>query len=332
MAKATTATEMAIQEKAGALTAGRQSPFQIVPKTLDEAMAFAQMIAKSDLAPKDFRDKPANVLIAMQMGAEVGLSPMASIQNIAVINGRPSIWGDSMLALCQVHPEFEGIDEHFDEKGSAICTVRRRGYEPHTQVFTLQDVVTGGYANKSGPWQTSKKRMMQMRARAFALRDRFADALRGLCMAEEAMDLEPIKVEVMKPEDRTRSQASKILDKIGAKPDEIPESHNCENVGSQEQGDTNIQGEFDDVDLTSCEGGSEDKEGDSGEFLYQGSPDDIFKAMMDFFEQDKARVSAYVKEQLGNDRMKKWGDIKTLTPEEMTVLWNGMEKLKSEGA
>lgn len=327
------ATAVATQEQ-GALTAGKQSPFQIVPKTLEEAMTFAQMIAKSDLAPKDFKDKPANVLIAMQMGAEVGLSPMASIQNIAVINGRPSIWGDSMLALCQIHPEFEGIDEHFDEKGSAICTVRRRGYEPHTQIFTLQDVVTGGYATKSGPWQTSKRRMMQMRARAFALRDRFADALRGLCMAEEAMDLEPIKVEVMKPEDRTRSQASKILDKIGAKqeaPEEIPDSHNGENEGGHGPGDTNVQGEFDDVDLSSCEGGSGGKEEHPDGDRYPGSPDDIFQAMMGYFEQDKSRVSAFVKELLGNDRMKKWGDIKTLTQEEMTVLWNGMEKLKAEG-
>ena len=93
----------------------RQKPYQVVPKTMQEAMDFATVIAKSDLAPKDFKDKPGNVLIAMQMGAEVGLSPMASIQNIAVINGRPSLWGDSMLAVCQTHKDFEWIKEYFDE-------------------------------------------------------------------------------------------------------------------------------------------------------------------------------------------------------------------------
>lgn len=328
MTKATTA--VTTQEQG--TVAQRQTPYQMVPANFEQAMQLANMMAESDLVPKDFKGKPANCFLAMQMGAELGLSPMQALQGIAIINGRPSVWGDAMLALCQSKPYFEWIDEHFEQDGTAVCTVKRKGYEPHTVTFSDKDAVKAGYDKKPGPWQSSYSRMKQMRARAFALRDRFADALKGVSMAEEAMDLEPIKVEVMKPEDRTRSQASKILDKIGAKPDEIPDSHNCENVGSQEQGNTNIQGEFDDVDLSSCEGGSEDKEGDSGEFLYHGSPDDIFKAMMDFFEQDKARVSAYVKEQLGNDRMKKWGDIKTLTPEEMTVLWNGMEKLKSEGA
>jgi hypothetical protein len=315
----------------GALTTGRQSPFQIVPKTIEEAMTFAQMIAKSDLAPKDFKDKPANVLIAMQMGAEVGLSPMASIQNIAVINGRPSIWGDSMLALCQIHPEFEGIDEHFDEHGSAVCTVRRRGYEPHTQVFTLQDVVTGGYANKSGPWQTSKKRMMQMRARAFALRDRFADALRGLCMAEEAMDLEPVKVEVVQPEDRTRSQASKILDKIGAKQEETPPSHSLENEGAHEEGGTNVQAPSDEELFDSCIGGSEEGTGAQGGVLYQGTSDDLFKDMMEKFDSKKNKVSDFIKFYLGEDRLKKWGDLKTLTPEEMTKLHTELQKIPQGG-
>ena len=326
-----TKNAVATTQEQGALTTGRQSPFQIVPKTLTEAMDFAQMIAKSDLAPKDFKDKPANVLIAMQMGAEVGLSPMASIQNIAVINGRPSIWGDSMLALCQIHPEFEGIDEHFDENGSAVCTVRRRGYEPHTQVFTLQDVVTGGYANKSGPWQTSKRRMMQMRARAFALRDRFADALRGLCMAEEAMDLEPIKVEVVKPEDRTRSQASSILDKIKPAPAETPESHNSENEVTKEEGDTNVQGEFTEDELSSCEEGTEGKEAPPESNLYMGSPDDIFKSMMDKFDQDKKKVGSFIKFYLGADRLKKWGDISTLTQDEMTKLWAELQKIPQGG-
>src|ERR1051325_3957629 len=79
------------------------------PETVKEGMDLAQWIAKSDLAPKDFKDKPQNVLIAMQMGLEVGLSPMQAIQNIAGINGRPSVWGDSVLALYQNHKDLESI-------------------------------------------------------------------------------------------------------------------------------------------------------------------------------------------------------------------------------
>src|SRR6266478_3926901 len=75
------------------------------PTNLTEAIALSKLIAGSDLAPKDFKGKPANVLIAMQMGAEVGLAPMQSLQNIAVINGRPSLWGDAALGVVQVHPD-----------------------------------------------------------------------------------------------------------------------------------------------------------------------------------------------------------------------------------
>lgn len=159
------------------------------PATVKEGMELAAWIAKSDLAPRDYKDKPQNVLIAMQMGLEVGLSPMQSIQNIAVINGRPSIWGDSMLALCQNHRDFESIDENQSTNEKGVCIVKRRGMEPQTRTFTVDDAKKAGLWGKAGPWQTAPTRMLKLRARAFALRDTFADALRGLQSAEEQRDV-----------------------------------------------------------------------------------------------------------------------------------------------
>lgn len=159
------------------------------PASVKEGMELAAWIAKSDLAPRDYKDKPQNVLIAMQMGLEVGLSPMQSIQNIAVINGRPSIWGDSMLALCQNHRDFESIDENQSTNEKGVCIVKRRGMEPQTRTFTVDDAKKAGLWGKQGPWQTSPARMLKLRARAFALRDTFADALRGLQSAEEQRDV-----------------------------------------------------------------------------------------------------------------------------------------------
>lgn len=159
------------------------------PTSVKEGMELAAWIAKSDLAPRDYKEKPQNVLIAMQMGLEVGLSPMQSIQNIAVINGRPSIWGDSMLALCQNHRDFESIDENQSTNEKGVCIVKRRGMEPQTRIFTVEDAKKAGLWGKAGPWQTSPSRMLKLRARAFALRDTFADALRGLLSAEEQRDI-----------------------------------------------------------------------------------------------------------------------------------------------
>jgi len=56
---------------------------------MKDAMEYAKLISESDLAPKDFKGKPGNVLIAIQYGVEIGLKPMQAIQNISVINGRP---------------------------------------------------------------------------------------------------------------------------------------------------------------------------------------------------------------------------------------------------
>lgn len=162
--------------------------FDLQPRNIEEAMKIATMIANSQLAPKDFRGRPEDTLVAMMMGNELGLNPMQAIQNIAVINGRPSIWGDAMLALVQNHPAFDSIKETFDDASmTAICTVKRKGGEPHTVKFSQADAQTAGLWGKN-TWSSYPKRMLQMRARGFALRDQFSDALCGLITREEAMD------------------------------------------------------------------------------------------------------------------------------------------------
>ncbi|HHH2239778.1 TPA: hypothetical protein ACPZUV_004417, partial [Yersinia enterocolitica] len=69
------------------------------PQNFEQAQRFAEAIAGSQFAPSNYRGKPNDVLIAMQMGAELGFQPMQSVQGIAVINGRPSVWGDALRAL-----------------------------------------------------------------------------------------------------------------------------------------------------------------------------------------------------------------------------------------
>ena len=161
-------------------------------QTMAEAMSFANMVAKSDFAPKDFKGKPESCLLAIQHGSEVGLSPMQSLQSIAVINGRPTIWGDAALALVQSSPACEYIKEYIEGDGDqavAVCEVKRRGYPAATvSTFSMFDAKRAGLAGKSGPWTQYPARMLALRARGFALRNAFADALRGLVTAEEAQD------------------------------------------------------------------------------------------------------------------------------------------------
>jgi hypothetical protein len=161
-------------------------------QSFDDAMRFASLVSKSDFAPKDFKGKPESCLLAIQHGSEVGLSPMQSLQSIAVINGRPTIWGDAALALVQSSPVCEYVREYMEGEGdnlTAVCEAKRRGYPAPTTVrFSVVDAKRAGLAGKAGPWSQYPARMLALRARGFALRNAFADALRGLITAEEAQD------------------------------------------------------------------------------------------------------------------------------------------------
>lgn len=166
--------------------------FSFAPANLEEAIRFAELISKSSFIPKEYKDKPGDVVIAIQWGAELGLPPLQSLQNISVINGKPNIWGDAALAIVQNHPSYEYHKEEVvqDKDGDhrAYCEVKRKGSEAHRVYFSVKDAKLAGLWDKAGTWKSYPKRMLQMRARGFALRDKFADALKGLILREEAMD------------------------------------------------------------------------------------------------------------------------------------------------
>ncbi len=160
--------------------------------TVDEAMRFGKMLAASQFAPKDFANKPESCILAIQHGAEIGLGPMQSIQSIACINGRPAVWGDAALALVMGSAVCEYVRERVEgdnDQAVAICEAKRRGYPSATTVqFSVADAKRAGLWGKSGPWTQYPRRMLQLRARGFALRDAFPDVLKGLVTAEEAQD------------------------------------------------------------------------------------------------------------------------------------------------
>jgi hypothetical protein len=161
--------------------------FSLAPQTFEQAVTMANMLADSDLVPKDFKGKPGNCMIAMQWGTEIGLQALQAMQNIAVFNGRPSLWGDAVIALARSSPACEYILET-QTATEATCRVKRRGEPEQVRTFSMTDAKLAGLWGKAGPWTQYPKRMMQMRARAFAIRDVFPDVLKGLPIAEEVMD------------------------------------------------------------------------------------------------------------------------------------------------
>ena len=163
-------------------------PTIAAPTNWTELMHFCESISKSDLVPKDFRDKPANLAIAISMGNECGLHWAQAIQSIAVINGRPSLWGDGALAVCMAHPDWEWLDENESTDTCGVTTIKRRGYEPQRYEFTLEMARTGGMLGKD-TYKSHQKAMLQRRARARCMSATFADALKGIAFAEDVQQL-----------------------------------------------------------------------------------------------------------------------------------------------
>lgn len=162
------------------------------PATLTEAIQFSDMLSSSSMVPKAYQGKPQDILVCVQWGYEMGLAPMQALQNIAVINGKPSVYGDAMMALVQASPVCEDVEEYFENEGTpnpvAVCVAKRKNRKPVIAKFSVEDAKRAGLWGKQGPWSAYPKRMMQMRARGFALRDAFPDVLKGLISAEEAAD------------------------------------------------------------------------------------------------------------------------------------------------
>ena len=179
------------------------------PSNFSELREFSEIMAGTAMVPNSFRGKPDDIVAAVIMGGALGLNPMQALQNIAVINGKPTVWGDALLAIVQGHPAFGGIKEWVENVGTdsavAHCSVVRivRGEkETTTRSFGVFEAQRANlWKNpKRPPWCQYPERMLQMRARSFACRDAFADALKGISSAEEVSDYnnEPVKVQVVK--------------------------------------------------------------------------------------------------------------------------------------
>lgn len=205
------------------------------PQTMTEAIEFSNMLSRSQMVPKNYQNKPEDVLVAVQWGYEIGLAPLQALQNISVINGKPSVYGDAAMALVQASPVCEDVQETIEGDGTnnpvAICKVKRRGRSEVISKYSVEDAKRAGLWGKQGPWSQYPKRMLQMRARGFALRDAFPDVLKGLITAEEAQDM-PVEEKDITPPKQFTNPLDAIPELSVSEPEilEIPAEKCLENT------------------------------------------------------------------------------------------------------
>lgn len=171
----------------------------LMPQTFSEALELADRLAKSNLVPNSFRGKPGDIIVAIQWGAEIGLRPLQSLNSVAIINGRPGIFGDAALALvwasglCLSYDDC--IEGNPDDPMAWVGVARswRNGTPtPIERRFSTTDARRANLWGKAGPWKEYPRRMLPLRARGFLLRDLYPDVLRGTITVEELHDF-PLK-------------------------------------------------------------------------------------------------------------------------------------------
>lgn len=192
--------------------------FDFMPRSLEQALELAKVLSDSTMVPKDYIGKPGNVLVAIQMGAELGLKPLQSMQSLAVINGKPGVYGDAGKALliangCTI---IEQDIREIEAQGYAMCTIKRPGKPDVTRTYGIDDAKRARLWGKDSPWSTAPFRQLAWRAFWFAARDQAPDILKGMRGAEELVDIPkdvtPESVETTGSE--TASRASQIARKL----------------------------------------------------------------------------------------------------------------------
>ena len=204
----------------------------LFPQTLKEAEDLAATLCASQMVPKHYVNNPKNAVGAMAHGMPLGMNAMQAMQSVAMINGMPGLYGDGLLAVCRSCPSWEWMQETIEGE-VATCIAKRRNEPEVTATFSVQDAKRAQLWGKAGPWTQYPMRMLAMRARAFALRNLYADVLRGMGSAEELRDIpaempavqvEPARIDhAERPQTKAAAILTKARAKRQAKPATIPE-------------------------------------------------------------------------------------------------------------
>lgn len=163
----------------------------VIPRTLDEVNSLSELLAKSTLLPDGLRGKTADIAVSILAGQELGLSPMAAIRGVFVVQGKPVLAADTMVGLVLA----SGLAEYFmcveDTDARVTYETKRKGAPaPQRCSWTVEDTKRAGLNTKDN-WRLYTRSMMKARAKAILARDAFPDVLAGCYDPDE--DIRPVR-------------------------------------------------------------------------------------------------------------------------------------------
>lgn len=152
---------------------------------LASQVEYAKLLAASDLLPDAYKGKPANILLAIEYGKTLGITPMAAIQGINVIKGKPTASASLISSLVRLAGHRLRITS---DNTKAVCEIIRHD-DPDYVFMSVWDMerakLAGLTANPS--WQKYPESMMKARAITECARDACPEVLSGVQYTAEEL-------------------------------------------------------------------------------------------------------------------------------------------------
>jgi hypothetical protein len=174
----------------------------LIPTNLEDAIKIAQRLANSGLVPASMRGNPDAVFAGMMLANELGVSTMQGLSNIAVVNGRASVWGELATAIVRASGLCEYLSPpKFTGTGPTMkCTVvgKRKGEKDEVSMeYSMEDAKLAGHLSKD-TYQKNPKDMIMWKALHRLYKFLWADVLKGLTFREFAGEVPEAEVEEVK--------------------------------------------------------------------------------------------------------------------------------------
>jgi len=203
----------------GTTLATRQLHTGVALRSTDDAIGLARMLVQAGLAPKHVKN-PADAVLIMLTGAELGLGPMASLRGMHCIEGKVTLSSEMMLSIVASH----GVRFAWRKSDATCATIelRRDGWEPHVASFTIDEAKAAGLIGKDN-WKKYPAAMLRARAASAACRAYCPDLLAGggLYTPDEIESVETIEVSSRRTrEPATEAEVSAAIDGLRRGTDE----------------------------------------------------------------------------------------------------------------
>ena len=152
---------------------------------MESAYKMCQVLSKSDLVPKSYRQKPENVFLAYIAGQPFGWDVTMSMRSFHIIEGTPSLKPEIQLAL--VRQAGHSVTVEKSSVDLVVITGKRSDTgDIATASYSIEDAKRAGLVGK-GNWRTYPEDMLFARAVSRLCRRLFQDVLLGCAYVPEEL-------------------------------------------------------------------------------------------------------------------------------------------------